>query len=182
MYAVVSDTGRMLVVTSTGTFREFARPTLDNTGNFYFQDPQPTYLQMVRIIPATSVLAVTLSSVGRPVTFLGVPFDSAAYAAQRLVNLSTRASTGSGDQVAIVGFVITGLESKPVLVRAVGPTLRNFGVTTALTTTRLELMRGSTRVAANTGWSTAANVTEIAGAAARSGAFPLAPDSADSVI
>ena len=92
------------------------------------------------------------------------------------------ASAGTGDQVAIVGFVIAGLESKTVLVRAVGPTLRNFGLTTVLAAPRLDLMRGTTQIATNTGWATSGNTAELAAAAARSGAFALTAGSADSVI
>lgn len=39
---------------------------------------------------------------------------------QRLVNISARARVAAGDNIAIVGFVIGGVEAKPVLIRAVG--------------------------------------------------------------
>src|SRR6185436_19147627 len=40
-----------------------------------------------------------------------------------LVNLSCRAQVGTGGDILIAGFAISGAESKRVLVRAVGPTL-----------------------------------------------------------
>ncbi len=134
---------------------------------------------------ATSVLTVTLPGLpGISPTFTGVAADSPAAAAQRLVNLSTRTTAGTGDRVAIAGFVITGLESKSVLIRAVGPTLRNFGVTAPLAAPRLDLMRGGTPtpIATNTGWTTAANSAELAAAATSSGAFAFSAGSADSAL
>jgi hypothetical protein len=132
---------------------------------------------------ATGALTATLANAsGTVATFTGFAQNSTALATQRLVNLSTRASAGSNDQVAIVGFVIAGLESKTVLVRAVGPTLRTFGVTTALAAPRLDLMLGSTTVATNTGWTTGGKGPDIAAAAVRVSAFPLDAAGLDSAM
>lgn len=46
----------------------------------------------------------------------------------RLVNLSTRAQVGQGEGTFIAGFVVTGPETKKIIVRAVGPTLAGFGI------------------------------------------------------
>lgn len=104
-----------------------------------------------------------------------------AGAAQRLANLSARAVASTGAQAAFAGFVITGTEPKPVLVRVAGPALRDFGVAGALIAPRVELFRGGGAVplAANTGWG---NAPELAQAAATVGAFPLAAGSADSAL
>ena len=134
-----------------------------------------------RILTAT--VSVTVSSgPGFNASFTGLAENSTALATQRLTNLSTRATAGTEDRAAIVGFVIAGLESKSVLVRAIGPALRDFGVPTALAAPRLDLMRGTTTLATNTGWGSAANATEILSTSARVGAFPLTATSADSVI
>jgi hypothetical protein len=69
-----------------------------------------------------------------------------------------------------------------VLIRAVGPTLGSFGVTTALAAPRLDLNRGSTTIGTNTGWTTGGNTAAIVAAASRSGAFALTAASADSVL
>ena len=100
---------------------------------------------------------------------------------QRLVTISTRTTAGAGDEVAIVGFTLTGIESKPVLIRAVGPRLGSFGVATAPTAPRLVLNRDAAVVGSNTGWTTSGTTATIVAAAARSGAFPLGVTSADSV-
>lgn len=98
---------------------------------------------------------------------------------QRLLNLSSRARTANGDQVAIAGFVVGGATPKPVLLRAAGPGLGALGVTGTLTVPKLELYRGSAVIATNTGW---ANATAIAAAATSAGAFPFAAGSTDAAI
>ena len=82
----------------------------------------------------------------------------------------------------IAGFVVSGPESKPVLIRGVGPGLRDFGVTSALPAPRLELLRGDTRLAINTAWGTTPGSGEIPAVAARAGAFALTAGSSDAVI
>jgi hypothetical protein len=110
-----------------------------------------------------------------------ITVGAAAAAETRLANFSTRARAGSG-QVAIAGFVIAGDTPKPVLVRAVGPTLGSFGVTGTLPAPALELFEGSRALARNTGWSTNADAAAVAAAAAQVGAFALAANTADSAL
>jgi len=55
------------------------------------------------------------------------------------VNLSTRMRVQTGDNVAIGGFIITGTAPKHVLLRAVGPTLVQSGITNALPDPVMEL-------------------------------------------
>ncbi len=182
LYAAVADSGQVLAVTHSGTDVDGATATLDPAGTATASTAAQRTLTLT-FSATTSSLTASVRTTGQAATiYAGAASDTAASADQRLVNLSTRATAGTGDQVAIVGFVVTGLESKPVLLRAIGPALRAFGVPTAVSAPRLELMRGSSRLASNAGWSTAANATDIAAAAARSGAFPLASGSADSVI
>jgi hypothetical protein len=84
--------------------------------------------------------------------------------------------------VAIAGFVISGEEAKTVLIRAVGPTLGSapFNVPGALASPRLELFRGSTSIATNSG--IAGNRTAIDAAGQQAGAFPLGSAGADAAI
>jgi len=101
---------------------------------------------------------------------------------QRLVNISTRARVGSGDGVAIAGFVIAGEESKPVLIRAVGPTLgaAPFNVPGVLAAPRLELFRGAASLAVNSG--IAADRAAIDAAGRQAGAFALGSAGTDAAI
>ncbi len=180
--AIISAAGQAILLAPTATGTTAGLGIAEATGKLTLATSGAQSLAAT-LSAATGLLGATLTDPRGPtLTFTGFAENSGSAATQRLANLSARASTGTGDQVAIVGFVITGLESKSVLVRAIGPALRNFGVTTALTAPRLQVLRGATPVATNTGWSSADNATEIAGAAVRAGAFPLAAGSADSVI
>jgi hypothetical protein len=60
------------------------------------------------------------------------PFD-------QFLNISTRVLVGSGDNVAIAGFVVTGNEPKRVIIRAIGPSLRSARISNVLQDPMLEL-------------------------------------------
>ena len=69
------------------------------------------------------------------------------------LNLSTRANVSSGDGVLIGGFVITGTESKIVVLRALGPSLSDFGVSNVLSDPVLSLYNSSgALIATNDNW------------------------------
>jgi hypothetical protein len=82
-------------------------------------------------------------------------------ASPRLINISTRGQVLTGDNVMIGGFIIQGTSSKTVLIRAVGPTLENFGVSGVLRDPALQLFSGQTQIAANDDWQTASNAAAI---------------------
>jgi DNA/RNA endonuclease G (NUC1) len=108
---------------------------------------------------------------------------SGSSAAQKLVNLSTRAFAGTGNTTLIAGFVIDGASAKRVLIRAAGPALAAFGVSGVLARPQLVLRAANGDVVAqNTGWSTSADAAAIATAAAQAGAFAFATGSADSAL
>ncbi|MBL9201576.1 MAG: endo-1,4-beta-xylanase [Opitutaceae bacterium] len=102
----------------------------------------------------------------------------------RLANLATRAQVGGAAGPLVAGFVIQGAaaDTKSVLVRGVGPALTAFGLGGALARPALTVFRDGQPIATNTGWSTAANATEVATAAAGAGAFALAAGSADAAL
>jgi hypothetical protein len=98
----------------------------------------------------------------------------------RLVNVSARAVSGTGTETLIAGFVIAGPATKSVLIRAIGPTLRNFGVTGVLTDPRLELINSAgARLQENDNWG---GGTALTAAFTAVGAFPLAPASLDAAV
>lgn len=69
-----------------------------------------------------------------------------------LLNISTRLRVLTGDQVLIGGFIITGTDPKKVLIRGIGPSLTDVGVT--LSDPILELHQGSATVTTNDNWKT----------------------------
>lgn len=70
----------------------------------------------------------------------------------QLKNVATRGFVGAGERSLIVGFVIEGGRPRNVLVRALGPSLRAFGVEEALADPRIEVYRGAERLAENDNW------------------------------
>ncbi len=69
-----------------------------------------------------------------------------------LFNISTRLNVGTGDNVLIGGFIVTGTQPKEVIVRAIGPTLGEFGVSGALADPVLELHEPDGTVITNNNW------------------------------
>ena len=57
----------------------------------------------------------------------------------KALNISTRAAVGTGDNVSIIGFIITGTNAKKVLLRAIGPSLSGNGVRSPLSDPTLTL-------------------------------------------
>jgi hypothetical protein len=73
---------------------------------------------------------------------------------------------GAGDGVAIAGFVISGSSSKKVAVRALGPSLSGFGISSPLADPMLTLVRSSdqTVVASNDSWQQDNNAAQLSAA------------------
>ena len=104
-----------------------------------------------------------------------------------LTNLSLRGHAGSADNVLVGGFVIEDPDflARPmqILVRAVGPGLSPYGITSPLSDPRLKLFDAAGNlVASNNDWSLSPEATNIAAVAAQLGAFALAPDSLDAAV
>ena len=66
-------------------------------------------------------------------------YDIDPGSSSRLENISTRGFVQTGANVMIAGVIVGGSGSQDVIVRALGPTLRNFGVANALANPTLEL-------------------------------------------
>jgi outer membrane protein assembly factor BamB len=99
----------------------------------------------------------------------------------RLVNLSTRAQSGSGANVLTAGLVIGpigGQGTLRVLVRAIGPGLAQFGVSGVLAQPMLQVYSGQTVIQKNTGWTSGGLTEDLAAAARLTGAFTLSPSGA----
>lgn len=100
----------------------------------------------------------------------------------RLLNVSTRAGVGVGANNLIPGFVVSGNVALPVLIRAVGPALADFGVSGALADPMMTVYSGSDAIATNDNWEENANLTELSAAATAVGAFPLTAGSKDAAV
>ena len=92
----------------------------------------------------------------------------------RLINVSARAEVGTGGDVLIAGFVVAGDGAKRVLIRAVGPQLKQYGVNGVLEDPTLELYQNGLVIAANDNW--------VGDDGRTRGAFPLDEGSKDAVL
>lgn len=96
---------------------------------------------------------------------------------------TTRGTAGPGSASLVVGFVISAKPGQPsmtkrVLVRAVGPTLADFGVTGFLKAPLLAVYDSK----GNPCQSTPRSPSELADAHMKTGAFPLKPNAGDAVM
>ena len=103
-----------------------------------------------------------------------LPPVAAANLPAELGNLSTLGATQPGEGALIAGFTVAGPGRKSLVLRAVGPGLAPFGVDGLLRDPLLVVRGAAGEVARNDSWGAG-----LAPAAARVGAFPLSPGSAD---
>jgi hypothetical protein len=111
-------------------------------------------------------------------TILVEAYDAAEGTATRLVNLSARNRVGTGSDILIAGFSLSGIGTKQVLIRAVGPGLAGFGVQGTLADPRLQVFNSAGAVIAeNDNWDAllSATFTQV-------GAFVLLPGSRDAAL
>ena len=79
-----------------------------------------------------------------------------------LLNISTRGQVGVDPNALIGGFILGGSESKRIFVRAIGPSLTQFGIPNALANPTLELRNAQGGlVDANDDWMNSAQKTQI---------------------
>ena len=79
----------------------------------------------------------------------------------RLINLAIRTGAGTGAQTLIVGFATGGAGTsgpKPLLIRGVGPSLNQFGLTGTLADPVMTVFQDTTTVATNDNWAGDATV------------------------
>ncbi|HVU35120.1 MAG TPA: hypothetical protein VHE61_16925 [Opitutaceae bacterium] len=96
----------------------------------------------------------------------------------QFANVSSRLHTNAGRPL-IAGFVVGGTAPKQILVRAVGPTLSQYGVTGFLPNPSVQVYSGSKLVAQNEDWGGDAT---ISAAATKVGAFALPANSTDGAV
>jgi hypothetical protein len=105
------------------------------------------------------------------------------FTTKKLINVSTRASVGTGQSVAIAGFNITGSAPKRLLIRGAGPGLAALGVTGSLPAAHLQLMdKSGNIIRENYSWQLGNGTALVDAAEAATGAFTYASGSADSAI
>jgi hypothetical protein len=108
--------------------------------------------------------------------------DTAATPTAKLNNIATRGFVGTGSNIVIAGFVISGSGAKTLLIRAVGPTLSAFGLTGVLADPQLAIYRSSDLILTNDDWSTGTASATTSSVATQVGAFALPSGSKDAAF
>ena len=180
-YTIIGAAGDAFVITVNGTTADGGKGTVNASGALSgTTDNNARIVGTVQAATAAINVSVTPAA-GAALTFVGANNDARADT-ERFFNISTRSQTGTAAGSLIVGFVISGDKSKPVLVRAIGPTLGSFGVSGALASARLEVFKGSASLAVGNDWGAGTAADAIAAAATRVGAFALPANSKDAAL
>jgi hypothetical protein len=117
--------------------------TLDDAGNVFVAVHGTQ--QILKFGPAGGTPTVFASSTNAG----GLAFERPT---AQLANISTRASVQTGQGVTIAGFIVTGPESKQVIIRGLGPTLTQSNVPGALQDPTLDLHDASSSIQTNDNW------------------------------
>ncbi len=100
------------------------------------------------------------------------------------MNISSRGQAGTGENVLVGGFVVTGNSPKKLLIRGIGPGLAAFGVSGTLADPILRIYQGTTIIGVSDNWSAVSNadVAALNAAMSATGAFALPAGSLDAAI
>jgi uncharacterized repeat protein (TIGR01451 family) len=110
-------------------------------------------------------------------------YDTGTGSNPKLSAASARTQVGTGSDILILGFTVSGSGSRKILIRGVGPTLGAFGVTGVLADPRLQLYRlNGPLLFDNDNWGSSINVPEIRAATTSAGSFALSDGSLDAVL
>ncbi|MDP3072050.1 MAG: peptidylprolyl isomerase [Opitutaceae bacterium] len=124
-------------------------------------------------------------SIGAPVMSDAVSLTviAATPNAGRLINLAIRTNAGTGAEGLFVGFAVGGAGTtgaKPLLLRGVGPSLAQFGLTGVLADPVMTVVQGGTTIASNDDW---AGDAQVLARSTQVGAFALTgPASLDAAL
>ena len=184
---VVYDSAGKLVAGPISRWDEADAATASAVGAFALQANSSDAATVVTLAPGTYTASVT-SAGGNSGTALLEAYQAGPSASARMVNLSFRANVDGADNGSIVtGFVISGTQSRSILIRAVGPGLAPFGVANILGDPVLQVanQQGSV-VAQNDNWQSpmqgGASASQLQAAFAQSGAFSLPAGSSDAAV
>jgi hypothetical protein len=133
----------------------------------------------------TTYTAVVTSASGGSGYSIAEAYDLSPESQAIVQNLSSRTFVTAG-ATSTAGFVIQGNANKQVMIRAVGPTLQNYGINNYLPNPVLTIWKinsgSNQQIATNTNWNTASNKNAIIAFAQSVGDFPLNNNSTDSVV
>jgi hypothetical protein len=107
---------------------------------------------VVTTLPPGLYTAIVKGAHGETGVGLAEVYDLDPPSTTVLANISTRGLVQRADNVLIGGFIIGGSDPAKVLVRAIGPSLKNFGIGNALNDPILEVHDANGAVISNDDW------------------------------
>ncbi|MDP3069356.1 MAG: hypothetical protein Q8N18_03665 [Opitutaceae bacterium] len=178
-YAVVGSTRQVVALTVGATLVDGGLGTVSASGAFTVTTVNNTQINGTVVSTTGAITATVAPTNGPAVTVTGFSVE-AQVAPTRLVNLSILSDIATSGDNFTLGYVVGGAGttgSKPVVIRAAGPSLAALSVASPLTDPKLELYAGTTKTGENDNWGGTADLTT---AMANVGAFPLSgPTSRD---
>ena len=179
--AIVGPDASIMLFASDGNVRTSGAGTVTSAGVFTNIPALGGGTFTGKADPATNFLSGNLTG---PLAggMMGAVESGVSFSDGTLRNLSSRGQVGTGTNVLVAGFNVGGTVPKQVLIRAIGPSLTQFGITGAIANPALSLFGGTggqALVASNDNWGGTAQLFNASGPV---GAFTLSPTSLDSVI
>jgi hypothetical protein len=151
--------------------------TFSRVGAFTLGDGSRDSALVVSLAPGSYTAQVSGTVGGTGVALVEL-YDAAGVASgSKLTNVSARSEVGAGNETLIAGFNVSGIGPRTLLIRAVGPSLAEFGVQGALPDPKLELFGRGEKLQENDNWDVATRALFT-----RIGAFDLATGSRDAVL
>jgi uncharacterized repeat protein (TIGR03803 family) len=117
-----------------------------------FAPSDPREAVIVATLAPGNYSAVVKGAHGETGVGIAEVYDLDTASPAKLANISTRGFINTGDDVMIGGFIVGGNEPAKILVRAIGPTLGDFGVQGALADPTLELHDSNGASISNDDW------------------------------
>jgi hypothetical protein len=164
----------------------------DKVGAFRLNNGSKDAALVVTLTPGAYTAQVTANGNGIVLVEVYDTVAGSQLSTEQIVNISTRGFVGTGDDVLVAGFVVTGGTPKRILVRGIGPALAAFGVPNTVTDPVLRVYpaNSGTPLAQNDNWETpqqigaqsVATAAELTTASLAVGAFPLSAGGKDAAL
>src|SRR5205823_2849968 len=153
LFEVDFSTGGINKISPAGVVAPFATSlsgprhlAFDRNGNLFASD---FGTQRILEFPPNFAVGDMPISFASSTTAAGLAFEPPT---AQLANISTRAFVQTGQRVTIAGFIVTGTDPKQVVVRGLGPTLTQHGVSGVLADPTLDLHNSTGSIQTNDNW------------------------------
>jgi hypothetical protein len=152
--------------------------TFDGVGAFGLSNGSRDSALVVSLEPNSYTAQVSGANGGTGVALVELYDVAGGTPGAKLANVSARSQVGTGNNILIAGFNISGTGSRTLLIRAIGPALGGFGITGALIDPKLELFgSNNSKIQENDNWEASARSIFT-----QAGAFDLPTGSRDAVL